>query len=112
MTNPARPDGPAADPRHLLVIGAGPGLGGALAHRFAQGGYHLTLLARRGLTTRARHAPPISVPAATARLAMRPPMPTTLPRRPAGKAGVSRVRPSGTTIAAPVPGLDLSNPRH
>ncbi len=23
MTNPARPDGPAADPRHLLVIGAG-----------------------------------------------------------------------------------------
>lgn len=46
MTNPARPDGPAADPRHLLVIGAGPGLGGALAHRFAQGGYRLTLLAR------------------------------------------------------------------
>ena len=46
MTNPARPDGPAADPRHLLVIGAGPGLGGAIAHRFAQGGYHLTLLAR------------------------------------------------------------------
>jgi NADP-dependent 3-hydroxy acid dehydrogenase YdfG len=47
MTNPARPDGPAADPRHLMVIGAGPGLAGALAHRFAQGGYHLTLLARR-----------------------------------------------------------------
>ena len=47
MTNPARPDGPAVDPRHLLVIGAGPGLGGAIAHRFAQGGYHLTLLARR-----------------------------------------------------------------
>ena len=46
MTNSARPDGPAVDPRHLLVIGAGPGLGGALAHRFAQGGYHLTLLAR------------------------------------------------------------------
>ena len=44
---PARPDGPAVDPRHLLVIGAGPGLGGAIAHRFAQGGYHLTLLARR-----------------------------------------------------------------
>jgi len=38
MTNPARPDGLAADPRHLLVIGAGPGLGGPLAHRFAQGG--------------------------------------------------------------------------
>jgi short-subunit dehydrogenase len=48
MTNPARPDGPAVDPRHLLVIGAGPGLGlgGAIAHRFPQGGYHLTLLAR------------------------------------------------------------------
>jgi short-subunit dehydrogenase len=46
MTNSARPDGPAADPRHLLVIGAGPGLGGAIAHRFAQSGYHLTLLAR------------------------------------------------------------------
>jgi NAD(P)-dependent dehydrogenase (short-subunit alcohol dehydrogenase family) len=47
MTHPARPDSPA-DPRHLLVIGAGPGLGlgGAIAHRFAQGGYHLTLLAR------------------------------------------------------------------
>jgi len=25
MTNPTRPDGPAVDPRHLLVIGAGPG---------------------------------------------------------------------------------------
>jgi short-subunit dehydrogenase len=47
MTNSARPDGLAVDPRHLLVIGAGPGLGGAIAHRFAQGGYHLTLLARR-----------------------------------------------------------------
>ena len=46
MTNPARPDDPAADPRPLLVIGAGPGLGSAIAHRFAQGGYHLTLLAR------------------------------------------------------------------
>jgi NAD(P)-dependent dehydrogenase (short-subunit alcohol dehydrogenase family) len=47
MTDPARPDGPAVDSRHLLVIGAGPGLGGAIAHRFAQGGYRLTLLARR-----------------------------------------------------------------
>jgi NADP-dependent 3-hydroxy acid dehydrogenase YdfG len=61
MTNSARPDGPAVDPRHLLVIGAGPGLGGAIAHWFAQGGYHLTLLARRtdGLAklASARHAP-------------------------------------------------------
>jgi short-subunit dehydrogenase len=46
MTNSVRRDGPAADPRHLLVIGAGPGLGGGIARRFAQGGYHLTLLAR------------------------------------------------------------------
>jgi NAD(P)-dependent dehydrogenase (short-subunit alcohol dehydrogenase family) len=45
MTNSTRRDGPAVDPRHLLVIGAGPGLGGGIAHRFAQGGYHLTLLA-------------------------------------------------------------------
>jgi short-subunit dehydrogenase len=47
MTNPAQPDSPATDPRHLLIIGAGPGLGSAIAHRFAHGGYHLTLLARQ-----------------------------------------------------------------
>ena len=47
MTNSARPDGPAADPRHLLVIGGRPDLGNAPAHRFAPGGYHLTLLAGR-----------------------------------------------------------------
>ena len=46
MTNSARRDGPAVDLRHLLVIGAGPGVGGAIAQRFAQGGYHLTLVAR------------------------------------------------------------------
>jgi short-subunit dehydrogenase len=34
------------DPRHLLIIGAGPGLGSAIGRRFAQGGYHVTLLAR------------------------------------------------------------------
>ena len=45
MTNPARPDGPAAS-APPAGHRAGPGLGGALAHRFAQGGYHLTLLAR------------------------------------------------------------------
>ena len=38
MTNPARPDGPTADPRHLLVIGAGPDLGGAIAPMRAAGG--------------------------------------------------------------------------
>jgi short-subunit dehydrogenase len=34
------------DGRHLLLIGAGPGLGGAVARRFAEGGYRLTLVAR------------------------------------------------------------------
>ena len=34
------------DPRHLLLVGAGPGLGLAVAHRFASGGYRVTLVAR------------------------------------------------------------------
>jgi short-subunit dehydrogenase len=34
------------DPRHLLVIGAGPGVGGAIARRFARDAYRVTLLAR------------------------------------------------------------------
>jgi short-subunit dehydrogenase len=34
------------DPRHLLIIGAGPGLGTSIGRRFAQGGYHVTLVAR------------------------------------------------------------------
>jgi short-subunit dehydrogenase len=34
------------DPRHLLIIGAGPGLGASIGRRFAEGGYHVTLLAR------------------------------------------------------------------
>jgi short-subunit dehydrogenase len=52
MTDSARLDDLAVDPRRLLVIGAGPGLGGAIANRFAQGGYRLTLLSRSidGLT--------------------------------------------------------------
>ena len=32
--------------RHLLLIGAGPGLGMAVARRFAAGGYRVTLVAR------------------------------------------------------------------
>jgi len=36
------------DRRHLLLVGAGPGLGMALAHRFAVGGYRVTLVARSG----------------------------------------------------------------
>ena len=34
------------DDRHLLLIGAGPGLGAAVARRFAEGGYKVTLAAR------------------------------------------------------------------
>src|SRR6266404_7377313 len=34
------------DDRHLLLIGAGPGLGSAVARRFAEGGYKVTLAAR------------------------------------------------------------------
>jgi short-subunit dehydrogenase len=36
----------AIDNRHLLLVGAGPGLGLAVAHRFASGGYRVTLVAR------------------------------------------------------------------
>jgi short-subunit dehydrogenase len=34
------------DSRHLLLVGAGPGLGQAVARRFAEGGYRVTLVAR------------------------------------------------------------------
>jgi short-subunit dehydrogenase len=34
------------DPSHLLLVGAGPGLGMAIARRFAVGGYRVTLVAR------------------------------------------------------------------
>jgi short-subunit dehydrogenase len=34
------------DDRHLLLVGAGPGLGLAIARRFAVGGYRVTLVAR------------------------------------------------------------------
>jgi short-subunit dehydrogenase len=34
------------DARHLLLVGAGRGLGEAIARRFAKGGYRVTLLAR------------------------------------------------------------------
>src|ERR1700730_3614463 len=37
----------ALDRRHLLLVGAGPGLGLAVARRFAAGGYRVTLVARR-----------------------------------------------------------------
>jgi short-subunit dehydrogenase len=46
LTSTAQLDVPSIDRQHLLVIGAGPGLGAAIARRFAQGGYRVTLLAR------------------------------------------------------------------
>ncbi len=47
--------------------------------------------------------PPTSGPDATPRPATPPQIPTTAPRRSAGKVEVSRVRPSGMTMAAPRP---------
>src|SRR6202042_3568322 len=38
--------GSSIDNRHLLLVGAGPGLGMAVARRFAHGDYRLTLVAR------------------------------------------------------------------
>jgi short-subunit dehydrogenase len=38
--------GSSIDNRHLLLVGAGPGLGLAVARRFAEGGYRVTLVAR------------------------------------------------------------------
>jgi len=52
MTDTPVGDGDAADVvgtingHHLLLIGAGPGLGMAIARRFAVGGYRVTLVAR------------------------------------------------------------------
>jgi short-subunit dehydrogenase len=42
----ASDSGPSIDNRHLLLVGAGPGLGMAIARRFAEGGYRVTLVAR------------------------------------------------------------------
>jgi short-subunit dehydrogenase len=36
----------SVDARHLLLVGAGPGLGEAIARRFASEGYRITLIAR------------------------------------------------------------------
>ncbi len=38
------------DPHHLLLVGTGPGLGAAIARRFAREGYRLTLVARSEAT--------------------------------------------------------------
>jgi short-subunit dehydrogenase len=46
-STPAEAAGPGSvDGRHLMLIGAGPGLGMAVARRFAAGGYRVTLVAR------------------------------------------------------------------
>src|ERR1700751_5076640 len=43
----AASSGPGSvDDRHLMLVGAGPGLGMAIARRFAVGGYRITLVAR------------------------------------------------------------------
>ncbi len=46
MPDDARGAGSSIDNRHLLLVGAGPGLGMAVARRFAEGGYRVTLVAR------------------------------------------------------------------
>ena len=38
------------DSSHLLLVGAGPGLGASVARRFAREGYRLTLVARSEAT--------------------------------------------------------------
>src|SRR3954466_1490155 len=50
MTNSEPSNLPAVDSDHLLLVGAGPGLGAAIARRFARGGYRVTLVARSAAT--------------------------------------------------------------
>jgi short-subunit dehydrogenase len=45
-TRPLGTEDRLIDRQHLLLVGAGPGLGAAVARRFGQGGYRLTLAAR------------------------------------------------------------------
>jgi short-subunit dehydrogenase len=45
-TTPSETQRSGVDSRHLLLVGAGPGLGAAVARRFALGGYRVTLVAR------------------------------------------------------------------
>ncbi len=44
MPHPSSPN--SIDPRHLAVVGAGPGLGAAIGRRFGGDGFHITLLSR------------------------------------------------------------------
>jgi NAD(P)-dependent dehydrogenase (short-subunit alcohol dehydrogenase family) len=43
----------SVDSSHLLIVGAGPGLGASVARRFAREGYRVTLVARSQATTTA-----------------------------------------------------------
>ena len=43
--DPVGDSGPSIDDRHLLLVGAGPGLGLAIARRFGVGSYAVTLVA-------------------------------------------------------------------
>src|SRR4051812_50187315 len=52
MTNEESAAG-SLDPRHLLIVGTGPGLGASVARRFAREGYRLTLVSRSQATTAA-----------------------------------------------------------
>jgi short-subunit dehydrogenase len=45
-TGESVPANGSIDQKHLLIVGAGPGLGAAISRRFVAGGFHLTLLAR------------------------------------------------------------------
>lgn len=38
---------PTIEPRHVLIVGAGPGLSRSIAHRFGREGFAVTLIARR-----------------------------------------------------------------
>jgi NAD(P)-dependent dehydrogenase (short-subunit alcohol dehydrogenase family) len=46
-----RRDGASVGARHLLLVGAGPGLGAAIARRFAREAYRVTLVTRSPSTT-------------------------------------------------------------
>jgi NAD(P)-dependent dehydrogenase (short-subunit alcohol dehydrogenase family) len=50
ITNGGPQSAASLDPHHLLLVGAGPGLGAAIARRFAREGYRVTLVARSGAT--------------------------------------------------------------
>src|SRR4051794_8191798 len=50
VTNGGPQSDASLDPRHLMLVGAGPGLGAAIARRFAHESDRVTLVARSGST--------------------------------------------------------------